>query len=329
VFKPTSEALAGLSDEIALWMAEPPAPGELERLFAETDPAQALVKVVFTRERSWHFEAKSQPTNYYLQSITPFLAEIFEYGEFPAGGFLIVVSDGVHLTPSAPVFGFSKKRSDEKTLLLPDPFYLSTRGYEASLPLIESGRVPWSERASSCFWRGSSTGRSLGPEDWRDNQRIALCLLAKEINDPTFLDAKITDVVQCTSPEVGEIVRAAGLTGERVPVSTFLNYRYLIDIDGNSTAWGLFEKLYMGCVVLKVEGTWTQWFYPKLHPWKHYIPVTADLSDLIEKITWAREHDGECQEMISNCKQLVRELNYQEVVKHYREILSQVVSLGS
>lgn len=319
-----------ITPELKYWQTFPPPSEAFISIFEAAHPATNLIKVVFTKDRKWHFEAKSEPANYYLQSITPFLAEVFEQGDLSAGQFLVVVSDWVNddLFCEAPGFGFSKRKIDEKTLLLPDPFYLSTRGYEASLPLIESGRVPWTQRSSSCFWRGSSTGRSLSAGDWKTNPRVALCLMARAINDDTFLDAKLTDVVQCASPEVEQLVKAAGITGERLPVSTFLNYRYIVDIDGNSTAWGLFEKLYMGCVVLKVEGQWTQWFYPKLIPWTHYIPVRGDLSNLVEQIEWARSHDQECQEMTTKCQQLVQELNYPSVLQHYSAVISSVLSMS-
>lgn len=46
-------------------------------------------------------------------------------------------------------------------------------------------------------------------------------------------------------------------------------------------------------VVLKQDSRYYEHFYNELRPWDHYIPIRADLGDLLEKIQWAREHDEE------------------------------------
>ena len=38
-----------------------------------------------------------------------------------------------------------------------------------------------------------------------------------------------------------------------------------------------------------------QWYYDDLVPWRHFVPVAADLGDLIEKIEWCRAHPDECE----------------------------------
>ena len=37
------------------------------------------------------------------------------------------------------------------------------------------------------------------------------------------------------------------------------------------------------------------WYYDRLEPWRHYVPVAADLSDLVERIEWCRGHTAECR----------------------------------
>lgn len=46
-------------------------------------------------------------------------------------------------------------------------------------------------------------------------------------------------------------------------------------------------------VVLKQDSIYYEHFYNDLRPWEHYIPISADLGDLLDKIRWAREHDEE------------------------------------
>lgn len=46
-------------------------------------------------------------------------------------------------------------------------------------------------------------------------------------------------------------------------------------------------------MVFKHDSIYYEHFYKQLQPWVHYIPFEADLSDLLEKIQWARDHDEE------------------------------------
>lgn len=46
-------------------------------------------------------------------------------------------------------------------------------------------------------------------------------------------------------------------------------------------------------VVLKQDSIYYEHFYNELQPWKHYIPVKSNLSDLLEKLKWAKDHDAE------------------------------------
>ena len=40
-------------------------------------------------------------------------------------------------------------------------------------------------------------------------------------------------------------------------------------------------------------------------PWKHYVPVANDFSDLGEKIRWCHHHDDECREIGRNARDFV------------------------
>ena len=59
-------------------------------------------------------------------------------------------------------------------------------------------------------------------------------------------------------------------------------------------------------VVLKQITPNRQWYYGGLEPYRHYIPVKADLSDLMEKINWAQEHDEEAKEIAEQATQFVK-----------------------
>lgn len=53
-------------------------------------------------------------------------------------------------------------------------------------------------------------------------------------------------------------------------------------------------------VVLKQDSAYYEHFYNELQAWEHYIPIRADLGDLLEKVQWARDHDEEVMLIISH-----------------------------
>lgn len=87
-------------------------------------------------------------------------------------------------------------------------------------------------------------------------------------------------------------------------------YKYQINIDGTVAAYRLPYLLAGNSVVLKQDSIYYEHFYNELQPWKHYIPFKSDLSDLLEKLQWAKEHDEEVNihlEVLSNVSRQNRE----------------------
>lgn len=74
---------------------------------------------------------------------------------------------------------------------------------------------------------------------------------------------------------------------------SILQHKYQINVDGTVAAYRLPYLLVGDSVVLKQDSIYYEHFYNELQPWKHYIPVKSNLSDLLEKLKWARDHDAE------------------------------------
>jgi hypothetical protein len=77
-----------------------------------------------------------------------------------------------------------------------------------------------------------------------------------------------------------------------------LQHKYQINIDGTVAAYRLPYLLVGDSVVLKQDSIYYEHFYNELQPWKHYIPVKSNLSDLLEKLKWAKEHDAEVRSAV-------------------------------
>ena len=174
--------------------------------------------------------------------------------------------------------------------LVPDPEFMFSAAESRLATHFRRRRVSWSKRLPQALWRGWTTGVSQG-NGWRGLDRVALCDLGAR--HPDRIDAGITGIVQVDDREAAEI-RKSGLLRGYVPPEAFNRYKFQIDIDGNSNAWsGLFRKLLTGGVVLKVVSRrgFRQWYYDRLVPWANFVPVAADLSDLLQRLDWLAAND--------------------------------------
>ena len=69
-----------------------------------------------------------------------------------------------------------------------------------------------------------------------------------------------------------------------------LRYRGIVDLDGNTNSWrGAYWKLRSNSVVLKQQSPFCQWYYHRLVPYVHYIPLTRDLGDVNKWEAWVAE----------------------------------------
>jgi hypothetical protein len=149
-------------------------------------------------------------------------------------------------------------------------------------------------------WRGALTG--AGASKWFDrggekpHQRVKLSLIAQQ--HPSELDVGLYP-----AHRHGKLVRGRhgslfGRVEDALGDADYARYKFVIDLDGDGCSGRLGKLLYLGSVVLKPE--WDGWypFYHKLlRPWVHYVPIADDLSDLLEKLAWLREHDQRARQI--------------------------------
>ncbi|KAJ1470676.1 hypothetical protein T484DRAFT_1846860 [Baffinella frigidus] len=70
---------------------------------------------------------------------------------------------------------------------------------------------------------------------------------------------------------------------------------YEVHVGNNGFADRLWRLMALGLTVFKVDNGWKEFYYDLLVPWEHYIPVNASLSDLCERLAWARTHPDEAK----------------------------------
>jgi hypothetical protein len=197
---------------------------------------------------------------------------------------------------------------------------------EEYYPITED--VPWSDKIETAFFRGAATGRL------NNNQRIRLAKVSSEWSTKhtnagsPLLDAGLTSWNLSDKIDSGGFVHyiipkemeAMGITlKKKIPMNEQVCYKYLINIDGhtapNRTSW----ILNSGCLMLLVESLYQDhtWTDNNLKPWKHYVPIKADLSDLEEQLLWCKSHDDECKQIVRQAKAFARLYFNRDTIAEY------------
>ena len=112
-------------------------------------------------------------------------------------------------------------------------------------------------------------------------------------------------------------------------------------MDGHVSAYRLGKELSYGSCILKVESRYGYrlWFWKKLKPAvidglgkltnireANYIPVNKDMSDLVEKIRWCKNHDDECKAIGENAKKLYDKIITKKMITGYVAFLINKIS---
>ena len=162
--------------------------------------------------------------------------------------------------------------------------------------------TPWEIKKNIAVFRGGSTGCGTTTET---NMRLKIAEMG--LKNKKYLDAGITNWNVRPRKNRGEKHLSTihpgqlpfGLTSKLSPEEQS-EYKYIVHIKGHVSAFRLSLELSMGSVILYVKNPWKIWYTDMLEPYKHYVPVKDDLSDLISQIKWCINHDKECQEIAKN-----------------------------
>ena len=165
----------------------------------------------------------------------------------------------------------------------------------------------WEDKIPIAVFRGSSTGYGITPET---NPRLKLVLMDNDgrLDDDgrPFLDAGFTKwnlrprkdgaFVDIFADDVLNNVKLK----EPLDGMQQSKFKYIVHVDGHVAAYRLAYEMSYGSVLLKVDSPYKLWFSDRLEPYKHYVPVKSDLSDLYSQIQWCKSHDNECRVIACN-----------------------------
>lgn len=192
----------------------------------------------------------------------------------------------------------------------------------------------WENKKEIAIFRGSATGSM----EFNLNQRLQISKLDYEWKNLNLLDAgvvswnsrdKIDSKLQLNYIKPSEMNNLGIFLKPKIPMNEQIKYKYIINIDGHSNPNRTSYLLQSGSLILMVESKYVigniSWFKELLIPYKHYIPIKSDLSDLKEKIIWCKENDKECKKIVENSLKLYKkEFNKNDLINYCEYLLNQI-----
>lgn len=183
--------------------------------------------------------------------------------------------------------------------------------------------TPWKDKKNTAVFRGSSTG--VGVSNGNDkqpgpvNQRLAALRIASQCRYSDSCKADLLDVgitkwnLRPRKLEESKYLltipkQTAPYSGTGYPLANKLSlqeqssYKYILHLEGNVAAYRLSYELSSGSTILLAGSSWDTWLQDLITPYVHYVPVKADLSDLVSQIIWCRNNDSKCEQIAANAK---------------------------
>jgi hypothetical protein len=183
------------------------------------------------------------------------------------------LADGLPSPFDAPVFCFQKP-AGWNNVLLPDIDFLANAFYERA---AFHDDLPYERKEPGAVFAGGTSGALITPEIARTLASPRLRAAAYFTHSKT-VDFRLPTIVQCTSQEAEEILRAQKFC-QRGALSWQEQFRrrFLISMDGNgATCSRVAVALMSQCVLLKYHSDRVLHYFGGLQPWLHYVPVEED-----------------------------------------------------
>ncbi|MEM7175019.1 MAG: glycosyl transferase family 90 [Chlamydiota bacterium] len=260
------------------------------------------------------------------EAVTAAIYRILAVVPLPDMEFFLSSDDAFWSELPEPVLTFCRPKNCPFSITIPD--YEMLAGYQALDERLDRmcERYPWDKKKNSAFWRGATTGGDFSQPDWRSLPRARLVFLSKEA--PHAINAYF----HALGPEAQanpEMQANTSLVGGFISPEDALQYKYLIDVDGNASGYSRYYWiLRSNSVPFKQASFFTQWYYGALKPGIHYVPCQGDFSDLLEKIAWANNHDDEVRKIAeASALFAYRELTVENIHAYLYFVLLEIAAI--
>ncbi|GIY60215.1 protein O-glucosyltransferase 1 [Caerostris darwini] len=165
---------------------------------------------------------------------------------------------------------------------------------------------PWSHKEGKAFFRGSRTS----------SERDKLILLSRE--HPDLIDAQYTKNQAWKS----EKDTLGAPPAKEVSLEDHCFYKYLFNFRGVAASFRFKHLFLCRSLVFHVGDEWLEFFYHQLKPWIHYIPLSTDLSNVMELINFAVENEDIAQAIAQRGFDFIwNHLKMEDIVCYWENLL--------
>eukprot|EP01127_Copromyxa_protea_P020493 TRINITY_DN6873_c0_g1_i2.p1 TRINITY_DN6873_c0_g1~~TRINITY_DN6873_c0_g1_i2.p1 ORF type:complete len:380 (+),score=65.91 TRINITY_DN6873_c0_g1_i2:571-1710(+) len=231
---------------------------------------------------------------------------VFNLGDYP-----VATRDREHI----PIFSWCGK-ADSSDLLLPtySMVYWTRRSSVEDLHESDGKSfsvADWDQKIEKLVWRGRDSSherlslvemgnKEKGGREEKDFDEKGDVPTGWKPKDKRLLDVGLTRYFffKDRKEELGTV--------DHMRFIDFWKYKYILSMDGTVAAYRLGALLAGNSVIFKQESPYFEHYYHLLEPFVHYIPVARDLSDLEERVLWAKENDYVVRNITRNARELTR-----------------------
>lgn len=173
------------------------------------------------------------------------------------------------------------------------------------LKSIKNDDIAFHNKKNSLLWRGNIT------TGYPTNIMRKTLVLRYQNHENSNLDIKAT-IADSNDEEYNNYIIAKNMNyGE------MLQYKFLLSIEGNDVATNLKWCLLSHSVVLMAKPTKCSWFMEdKLIPFKHYVPVDDNYSNIEEMYIWCMNNLKKCKTISKNATKYIEQFLDEENEKY-------------
>ncbi|KAJ6487037.1 hypothetical protein C8R45DRAFT_1145778 [Mycena sanguinolenta] len=198
--------------------------------------------------------------------------------------FLIETAKPGYTTDLYPMLSMATISPCFADILYPTQYYYDRSRWSAKFAF--SDNVPWNDKKSLLYWRGTSTGGIIIGDNYHSFMRFRLMDIVQQ--HPELMDVRLAAFAEpyCGGLSSGcdreGIIAKYNMTGRGDPREDVYKFIYALDVDGETFSGRFLGLMRSGSLVFK-STFFEEYFNDWLRPFEHYVPVLPDLSDLVQR----------------------------------------------
>lgn len=132
------------------------------------------------------------------------------------------------------------------------------------------------------------------------------------------------DLIEAYNTYVDQVVIGEKKDIPYISLKDHTQYKYLIDIEGRGYSGRIKMLLFTKRLLFLQDRQWKSYYHFELEPYKHFIPVKNDLSDLMDQIHFVEQQGEEYYRNITQNAYdfAVENLQYEKAIQRIQKLIS-------